>query len=395
MEEILKVSLRNLSHQKLRTGLTMLGIVIGIGAIVALVSLGGALTNSVDEQFEQLGSKRFIVMPKMNIGFGAPSGSIMLKNRDVNIVKKVKGVEHAIPILYKTIPVEYNHEPRSLGIMGMPLDEASQFFTDVQGFELAEGRLLKSGERSSVVIGSQVADGVFSKEIRLRSKIEVLGHQVRVVGIMKTIGNTQDDTGIMMDIDFLQEITNSSDEITMIFGSAFSNPEEVAQDINDKLDDIYNNDVFDVQTVEQLAAQINSIFAIISIVFLGIASISLIVAGIGIMNTMLMTVIERTREIGIMKAIGATNKRILIIFLTESAIVGIFGGAIGVILGYLLSAGFTAAATSFIGIAMKVSLDPLLIGGAIGFSALVGMVSGTYPAYRASRLDPVDALRYE
>ena len=255
--------------------------------------------------------------------------------------------------------------------------------------------MLKTGERSSVVIGGKLATDVFSEEVRLRSKIEVMGHSLKVVGIMEEIGNTQDDTGIMIDIDFLQEITNSSDEITMIFGSVFSNPEETAQKINDKMDDVYNNDIFDVQTVEQLADQISSVFSIISVVFLGIASISLIVAGIGIMNTMLMTVIERTKEIGIMKAIGATNKRILVIFLTESAIVGILGGAVGVGIGYLLSIAFTSVGSSFIGISMNVTIEPLLVAGAIGFSAFVGMISGTYPAYRASQLDPVDALRYE
>ncbi len=395
MEEIFKVAVRNLSHHKLRTGLTMLGVIIGIGAIVALVSLGGALTSSIDEQFEQLGSKRIIVSPKMSVGFGAPSGTIGLKDRDVDIVKRVKGVQHAIPILYKTLPIEFNDEITTSAIMGMPLSESNKFFSDVQGFEIAEGRMIKTGERSSIVIGSKIATDIFSKEIRLRSKLSILGHDVRVVGIMESTGNTQDDTGILMDISFLQEITNSSDEITFIFGNVFSNPEEVAQDIEDKLNDVYNNEVFEVQTVEQLVEQINSIFSIISIVFLGIASISLVVAGIGIMNTMLMTVIERTKEIGIMKAIGATNKRILIIFLTESAIVGIFGGAIGVAIGYLLSGSFTAIGSSFIGVALKISIDPLLVAGAIGFSALVGMISGTYPAYRASQLDPVDALRYE
>ncbi|MAH42271.1 hypothetical protein CL614_00900 [archaeon] len=395
MEEIFKVAVRNLSHHKLRTGLTMLGVIIGIGAIVALVSLGGALTDSIDEQFEQLGSKRFIVMPKMTMSLGPPGGSVMLTDRDVDTVERVKGVKHAIPILYKMLPVEFNEEARSLGIMGMPLGEASKFFDDVMGFEMKEGRMLKTGERSSVVIGGKLATDVFSEEVRLRSKIEVMGHSLKVVGIMEEIGNTQDDTGIMIDIDFLQEITNSSDEITMIFGSVFSNPEETAQKIDDKMDDVYNNDIFDVQTVEQLADQISSVFSIISVVFLGIASISLIVAGIGIMNTMLMTVIERTKEIGIMKAIGATNKRILVIFLTESAIVGILGGAVGVGIGYLLSIAFTSVGSSFIGISMNVTIDPLLVAGAIGFSAFVGMISGTYPAYRASQLDPVDALRYE
>lgn len=396
MEEVFKVAIRNLAHHKLRTGLTLLGIIIGIGAIVALVALGGALTGSIEKQFEQLGSNRIIVSPKMSVGFGAPTGSaVQLRDRDVATVQNVMGVKFAIPILFKTLPVEYNNVKTTLFVMGLPLSEASKFFSDVQGYQIDQGRVLKTGESSSVVIGAKVAKDVFGKEIRLRTTLNIFGNDVKVVGILKATGNTQDDDAVLMDISYLQEITNSSDQISFVFGTVYSDPAGTAQRVQDTLNKVYKDDVFSVTTVEQLSRQIASIFGIISIVLLGIASISLLVAGIGIMNTMLMSVIERTREIGVMKAIGATNNRILLLFLTESAFVGIIGGAVGVVLGYLFANAFATIGSAIIGSVMVITIDPILVVGAIAFSAVVGVVSGTYPAYRASRLDPVDALRYE
>ena len=132
-----------------------------------------------------------------------------------------------------------------------------------------------------------------------------------------------------------------------------------------------------------------------TIVLLGIASISLIVSGFGIVNTMLMTVIERTKEIGTMKAIGATNNFIIKLFLIESGIIGLLGGILGSIVGFLVSFLITKSSFEFLGISLDVSFDPFLMIGAITFSTIIGMISGTYPAYRASKLNPVEALRYE
>ena len=394
MQEIFRVALRNLSHQKTRTALTLLGVVIGIAAVIALVSVGRGLEASVRDSLESLGPDRIIVTPHGVNGFGPPAVAQGLTDKELEIVERNRKIDKVLPVVFKNFPVKYSGETKSISITGVP-PESEDFFSDVRTFELSEGRSFLPGDRNVAIIGYRIAEEAFTSNVDVRSKLSIIGKDVRVIGIMKPTGNQQDDSGILIPIDMMREITGNDKEISAILAKVREDPKGTAQEIEKDLEDLHGEKLFVVLTTEQLISQINSVFGIISLVLISIASISLVVAGFGIMNTMLMAVIERTREIGIMKAIGATDSRILSMFVAESSVVGLIGGIVGTIIGYAVSFGLASATVTFFNLNLLIEVDPVITAGILVFSTLVGTISGAYPSWRAARLDPVEALRHE
>ncbi len=396
MEDILKVSIRNLSHHKARTLLTLLGVVVGISAVVALISLGAGLNQSIHERFEQLGPNRIFIAQNARGGFnGPPSGGVTLSEDDLEIIRRVNDIESAVPFLQKILPVKYGDESVITPVGGIPTEEAEEFFSDIQTFEIAEGRFMKEGERNVVVIGSRVSTEMFNKDVHVRDTLKISGKNVQVIGIMKSTGSQENDNLILMSIEALRDVSGADEgEITAIMAKARENPKATANKVEQELEDFHGDKLFIAYTSQELVEQIGQIFSIISLILAGIAGISLLVASFGIINTMLMSVLERTREIGIMKAIGATNRRVLLMFLTESAIVGFIGGVLGVIFGYAMSFSLAGIGINFLGVALTITIDPLLIAFVLAFSTVVGVIAGVYPAYRAAKLDPIEALRY-
>ncbi len=397
---IWKIIYRNLSYQKLRTALTLLGIVIGIGAITSMITIGDSLENTITEQFEQIGTDKIIITPgpPTSIGLsGSALGTDSLTESDLKVVERVNGVETAFGIISKTAELEFGRESAYNIIYGMDVDIAGDLFSDMQGYEIEEGRDLKSNDRYAAIFGYMAKTDLFEDEVRVRDKVKINGKNFRVVGLLKKIGNPMDDMSIMIPLDAAKDVFNNTDEFSMIFVDVRDDLDidKISDKLKDELEDHRNAEDFKIQTFGDLLDMVNRIIGILQYVFIGIAAISLLVGGIGIMNIMLMTVMERTKEIGVMKATGATNKTILLLFLGEAAVVGLLGGMIGFALGFTGSYVVAQFAASMVGIPVKVFFSPELFGGSLVFSMAVGMLSGAYPARRASLLDPVDALRYE
>jgi putative ABC transport system permease protein len=393
IRESLELSIDSLKHRKISSALTILGIVIGITAIISLLSIGEGLQYAVTEQLEAVGSDKIIVSSAGDF-FSSFMGE-GLKDDDIDMVQDVNGVDVAFGILFKTIPVRYRKENMIGQVIGMRIRDAEKIFVDMNVWEVDSGRYFKSGEKGVAMLGKKAAEDVFEREISIGDTVYVKEENFKVIGILKSTANNQRDKSIFIPMEQLRDMTDTKDAITMIFAkvSDVSKAEDIAEEIEEELNDQYGEGYYQASTSQQIAEGVGSIIAILSFVLGGIASIALVVAGVGISNTMFTSVMERTKEIGVMKAIGATNYNVMEIFLIESGILGFFGGLIGTILGFIISQIITALAGTIIPVPFKAIVSIEMVIFSLLFSFFVGIISGIWPARRAAKLQPVDALR--
>ncbi|NOR85492.1 FtsX-like permease family protein [archaeon] len=395
---------KNLKHRKTRTWLTMIGIVIGIAAVVSIISLGQGLENAITSQFEEMGTDKITVMPGSSI-FSAGMSAIPLTQKDHDVITRTKGVLYVAGMIYLSPRVEYKDDSTYTFVIGLPLDSNSKrVFESMQNFEIDFGRDLKSGDGNVIVVGSSVAkdNKLFEKGVVLGSKITINDIDFKVIGVLKPIGNEQDDQSVYININRARDVFDIEDKYDVLFlqtkpGFVVS---EVADDITEALrksrDLKEGEEDFNVQTTEQLQESFGTIFSIVQWFLIGVASISIVVGGIGIMNTMYTSVLERTYDIGIMKAIGAKNSNILSLFVIEAGTLGAVGGLIGVIIGGGFAKIVELASVAALGTdLLQAHLSFELLAGSILFSFVVGMASGAFPAKQAAALKPVDALRWE
>lgn len=394
--EYFKVALKNMRNRRLRSYLTMLGIVIGVTALIALVTLGQGLQASVTEQFDKFGTRRIFVGPKVTSGFGSPSGVTELTEKDVETLEKLSFLEYVVPILSTTYQVEYNNRKESMGVNGVGTEDTERSFSDLD-INIAEGRFIEEKDHYNAVIGYKVAEDLFDKRIPVRSSIRINDVKFRVVGIFEEQGDRDTDYAIYVPIDTVREFMGKEDAVSGITANVKKGVEldDAVRKIERELERARDDENFQITTPQKIKEQTGAILGIVNLVVSAIAAISLIVGGIGIMNSMYTSVLERTREIGVMKAIGARNSDVFGFFVVESGIMGFVGGAVGILIGLMLSLGLAAAinAAGFVTISMSVSYSLVIFG--LLFSFGLGMLSGALPAVRAARLKPVDALRYE
>jgi putative ABC transport system permease protein len=397
------MGLRNIQRRRLRSWLTMIGIFIGIASVVALVSLGQGLQKYIDEEFAKLGRDKIIITPKG--GFGPGTSTVKLTDTDLRAIRGTPDVIEAAGLYVKPLQMEFNNEVRYYFGAGLPSDDSRRLIDELfLNYNVEVGRNIKKGDKYKVMLGHYFLDqNLFGKNVKLNDKIKINGKDFEVVGFLEIIGNPQDDTNVYMPLDTLKELSNLQEteysEFVVKIGKGVD-PVAASQRIERALRRSRGlkegNEDFEVSTTEELMKAFNTLLNIVQGVLVGIALISLVVGGIGIMNTMYTAVLERTKEIGILKAVGAQNRDILSLFLVESGILGLAGGAIGVLLGMGFSKLVELVATMALQTKLLQAYFPwYLTLGSLAFSFLVGTVSGILPAYQASRQKPVDALRYE
>lgn len=399
---LLYLALSSIRHRRTRSWLTVMGIVIGIAAVISLVSVTKGMQSAIVDQLQTFGLDKIGVMPGSNfLEKGAPRaalerGSITLTDKDVDVVKKVNGMESVVAFYSQGGEVSFGRETKVLTIMGIDTD-IENVIKNVQGLEVGSGRELKDGDRGKTVIGSTIARDAFSKELRIGDKMAILDRKVEIVGILKQTGDPGADNSIMLPLDEVRELFIVGDVVSFIWGKVSPNreTEDVAKAIERKLEDFRGRKDFSIVTPQQAIERIGSVLGILQIVLVGVASISLLVGGVGIMNTMYTSVLERTKEIGVMKAVGASDSDIMKLFILEAGIIGSIGGSVGLALGVTLAKIIERVAANAGFSALKAYLHPDLLILGFAFSLFMGIGSGILPARRAARLDPVEAMRYE
>jgi putative ABC transport system permease protein len=395
MLELVLQAFQNLQKEGLRTFLTLIGIIIGVAAIVSLLSIGTGLNITFEQQFESIGTNSVFASP--GDAFSQQNNSkVKITLRDLDNIRRINHVDEVIAQYATNAPVEFDNEKKNVLFFSIE-EEGFDFFQDGDFIELVDGRWVEPSETSSVMINETLAKDTFDEEINIRKQINVDGETYRVVGIFKfssSFASLGPSSGIVFATSKgfakLYEL-DSPIEIIIKTDSA-DNVEDVKIDVEEYFDDKYGERSITVATSEQAIEQLGGILSVLTLVVSGIAGISLIVGGIGIMNAMYTSVIERTKEIGLLKSLGATSNQILIIFLFEAAFIGLIGGIIGVLIGF----GFSTIVAFFsgsAGIDLVAYYGFEIVMGALLFAIFAGVISGVYPANKAAGLDPVEALR--
>jgi putative ABC transport system permease protein len=404
LKDLFFISLNSMKKRKLRSWLTLLGIFIGIAAVVSLISLGDGLRTAITGQFASL-SADTLTFSNAETSFGPPGSTAIKKinDNDIRLIEGVSNVKIVIPRLIRVAKIEYNKAANFGYVVNMPEDkEKIDFIYTEMNIGVEEGKLIGLNDKGKVVLGNDYLDeNKFGKPVRIGSNIIIQGKSFEVVGILKKASTfTINSVVLMLDSDMRETLSISKNEqdILAIRIDNKENVESSAKAIEDKIrkdrKEKVGEEDFKVQTPLQSLSAINTILNVVNIIVIGIAAISLLIGGIGIANTMYTSVLERTKEIGTMKAIGAKNSDIMKIFILESGIFGLVGGIFGAGFGLFLSWVVSFSANSAFNqniLAFSVSW-PLLIS-AVLFSSFIGIIAGLIPSYSASKMKPVDALR--
>lgn len=390
-----KAALEDFRRNKARTALTSLGIMIGVMSVVLLIALGLGLKNYIEGQFESMGANLVMVMPGSGFGSGGGFGAGMVgagaefDEKDVNSISRVPGVKYSIPVFFKSTGIESGAEKKPAYIMGVNESFFSLMNKEVIGGELFTKSDVAAGNKVGV-LGNTIADDLFEKpEDAVGRTIRFENLRVKVIGVMEKSGDNEMDRAAMIPFKTTYGSLNPDKTFWSIYIGVESKDDvgAVKDNVKETLLKKYNEDDFSVTEQSEILSTVNQIFTIINTILIAIGSISLLVGGIGIMNIMYATVTERTKEIGIRRAVGATQKDILLQFLTESLILSVFGGVMGLVLAtiiVLIVRFFFPASINFFSVIITFII-----------SSGIGIFFGVFPARRASRLTPIEAIRYQ
>jgi len=396
-------ALDSLSSNKVRTALTMLGIIIGVGAVIAMLAIGAGTEAAIVGEIESIGTNLLFVRTNYE-DVTNPEPLTLQDAEALNDQVFAPSIAAAAPIVQGQAEVTYAGKITTASLVGVTED-----YTKVQNVELSEGEFFSSvqvnGIASAVILGANVAEELFDRSDGLVGEtVRVSGQPFRVIALLKKEGGSQFGSG---DDQIMVPLTTAQarlipgavkNEVSMIYVSAVTADDvkaaedEVALILRDRHKIKLAEDDFSIISQELFLDMASTVTGVFTVFLGGVAGISLLVGGIGIMNIMLVSVTERTKEIGLRKAVGAKKKDILVQFLIESSLLSLLGGALGIVLGWLLSLGVgrIAAASDFL-LNPTITINAILL--ATLFSAAVGLFFGIYPATRAAKLEPIEALR--
>ncbi|MBR9675554.1 ABC transporter permease, partial [Candidatus Woesearchaeota archaeon] len=383
--------------------LTLLGIFIGIAAVVSLIGLGDGLKLAINSQFG-VSSTSVITIQAGGIGAAGPPGSGVvnpLTVDDADEIERLSTVDSALIRILETGSLEFNDHLIFGFAMSIPDGDDRRFAYDVLNLDTEEGRLLKDGDTNRVVLGYNfLNNGVgLEKAVHAGDTVLVQGKKFEVAGITEKKGSFIFDNVVHMNEEPLKDLFGVGDEVDIIVArikdkSLMDKAKEDIESLLRKTRDVkVGEEDFSVETPEAILGSVNSVLTGVQVFVAMIASISIIVGGLGIVNTMLTSVLERRSQIGVMKAIGAKNSDIFMLFFFESGFLGLIGGGIGVVVGTLVSYFGTRWITDFFGSSATPKISFALIFFALLGSFVIGSIAGIVPAMRAARQNPVDALR--
>ena len=394
LTQTISMAFKAIAGNKGRSFLTMLGVIIGVVSVTVLVAIGQGATSSVTDSIASMGTNLLTVnIQTRRVGFGGMNrsnrsagakGTVILKLNDVLSLKENEYIQYVSPTVSGSLTVKAGSTNTNASVTGVLPDYAS-----IVNVELASGRYIIDADvenRSAVcVIGQELAEDLYGNTKVVGNTLHVDGRRFRIVGVLDS-----ESSELIMPFTLAQRMLESTSISTFYLSATESSTVGRAQAAVERfLYKKYKNDsTYSIMNQEQMLETVNEMTGTLSLMLGGIAGISLLVGGIGIMNIMLVSVTERTREIGIRKAIGAKRRNILLQFLIESVVISGLGGVLGLIAGY----GLMQVLENVLGMAMSLSAGVAQL--AMGFSMGVGVIFGLYPANKASKLKPIDALHY-
>ncbi len=394
------LALRQIWRNPMRSLLTVLGIVIGVAAVITMVTVGNGATQAVREQIESLGSNQLMIRPGQRMGPGGSAGAPSFKLEDVDaIANQIAGVKAVAPQRQQSMTVVAQGRNWSTQVIG----SSNQYFI-LDNRQIRQGRYFEPQEEHSgaavCVIGTTIEKEIFGSSNAVGQMLRTGQFSCRVVGVLESkgqaaIGGDQDDL-VVMPIQTFQRRVSGNTRVSAILVSVDSQIDRalVTESIRllmrerRSLSDA-DDDNFMILDTEEIARRVSSTTEIMTMLLGAVAAVSLVVGGIGIMNIMLVSVTERTREIGVRLAIGALEREVLMQFLIEAVVLGAMGGVLGVVIAFIGS--FALAAT----MGVPFIFDPSINMIAFLFAALTGVIFGYFPARRAAQLDPIEAVRHE
>lgn len=400
IRKFLVLILRGIRYRPIRSWLTILGIIIGIMLVVVILALGDGIQNSIKSTLQMFGSDLIVVFPgKESNPLASLFGGDRFKEKDLIALENIEGVKFVALEDIASMNIELRGEKKSTLVNGIQWGLAKELMEESEGIKIESGYWPSDSNSTEVIIGNKVANALFKTHAKVGDEIIIRGKKMRVAGILSSIGEQMADNIILMSITTFRNLTGvrgvAMNADVKLYPEA--NVNLIAKQIKFELgkqDAVRDFSVLTPAKTERLAG---NVLTIIELVLVIIALISLIVGAVGIMNTMYTSVFERTKQIGIMKAIGATNDDILSLFLLESGIIGLVGGLLGIVFGILMAylIGIYGENNGIRGLFSFASLDFFGLFTILFLTFVIGVISGLLPARSAAKMEPAEALRYE